>query len=93
MWFTIPIGVLGNFLSFVVRSNFTVSVVRKGSSPELPPNFDRSGILVWAHLKAVQDLTQTTTIFGYSTFVFYFIIAVCKDSYVVYACGFDRNGK
>ena len=21
------------------------------------------------------------------------IIAVCKDSYVVYACGFDRNGK
>ena len=21
------------------------------------------------------------------------IIVVCKDSYVVYACGFDRNGK
>ena len=21
------------------------------------------------------------------------LIAVCKDSYVVYACGFDRNGK
>ena len=21
------------------------------------------------------------------------LIAVCKDNYVVYACGFDRNGK
>ena len=28
-----------------------------------------------------------------TTHLIYYVIAVCKDSYVAYACGFDWNGK
>ena len=47
---------------------------------------------LWCHditnLHDIMVAMQTGVVVFYNLF-----IAVCKDSYVVYACGFDRNGK